>query len=118
MVTTELGTQPASAGEKLQHLFETALGRVARMWRAARNRRAVAKLLEWDDRALRDIGLTSGDVRSAMAGRVRDDPSYRLLAMSVERRSAIQAIASENLGRVESVKAKKLPSRSYPFPDL
>ena len=37
------------------------------LWQAVRNRRSVAKLLEWDDRMLRDIGLTQSDVRSAMA---------------------------------------------------
>src|SRR5215469_8332120 len=35
-------------------------------WRLASNRRSVAKLLEWDERMLRDIGLTRGDVCSVM----------------------------------------------------
>ena len=41
--------------------------RCAALWRATQNRRSVAKLLEWDDRMLKDIGLTQGDVLSVMA---------------------------------------------------
>jgi uncharacterized protein YjiS (DUF1127 family) len=62
---------------------------------AVRNRRQVAKLLSWDAHMLRDIGLTPGDVQSAMAGRLRDDPSYRLDTMARERRSAFRAAACE-----------------------
>ena len=62
---------------------------------------------------LRDIGLTQGDVRSAMAiAGVGDDPSYRLGVMSRERRAAFRAQArdalrprvpaGEPLGRVEA----------------
>ena len=72
-----------------------------------RNRRSVAKLLEWDDHMLRDIGLTQSDVRSAMASPIADDPSYRLGAISGERRRAIRAQA-----RDVSVREFRLESRS------
>ncbi|HET7718092.1 MAG TPA: DUF1127 domain-containing protein [Bauldia sp.] len=67
--------------------------------KAARNRRQVARLLSWDARMLRDIGLTPGDVRSAMASPLGDDPSGRLGAMAEERRNAIHAAARERLER-------------------
>ena len=100
MATTELTqSAPAGAGEKLRRLVEAGLARLVALWRAARNRRAVARLLEWDDHMLRDVGLTSGDVRSALAAPVGDDPSYRLGAMSRERRLAIRAIAEDRRRR-------------------
>ena len=52
------------------------------------NRRAVVKLLDWDDRALRDIGLTRADVQLSLALPYTEDPSTRLLFWALERRSA------------------------------
>jgi uncharacterized protein YjiS (DUF1127 family) len=66
---------------------------------AVRNRRQVAKLLSWDARMLRDIGLTPGDVRSAMASPLRHDPSCRLDGIARERRNAFHAAARERLAR-------------------
>ena len=54
---------------------------------------------------LRDIGVTQGDVRSAMASPLGEDPSYRLGAMAREQElgglaaaqqsNALDALASE-----------------------
>jgi uncharacterized protein YjiS (DUF1127 family) len=99
MVTTEYFRKPASAGEKFLGFAEGAMARIVTFWRSVQNRRSVAKLLDWDDRMLRDIGLTSGDVRSVMAVPVGEDPSYRLSVLSVERRAAIRAGARERLWR-------------------
>jgi uncharacterized protein YjiS (DUF1127 family) len=98
MATTELTrSRPAGLGERLLLTVEAGLARLTALWRAAQNRRSVARLLEWDDHMLRDVGLTQGDVRSALASGFTDDPSYRLGAMSVERRRAVQAAAKERL---------------------
>ena len=53
-----------------------------------RNRRAVVTLLDWDDRALRDIGLTRADVQLSLALPLTDDPSQRLMYWTAERRDA------------------------------
>ena len=83
MATTELSQSPSTgAGEKLWQLVGAGLARLVTLWRAARNRRAIARLMEWDAHMLRDIGLTPGDVRAALASPVGDDPSYRLGAFS------------------------------------
>lgn len=66
---------------------------------AMRNRRQVAKLLRWDAHMLRDIGLTPGDVQSAMASSLGNDPSCRLDTMARERRNAFHAAARERLER-------------------
>lgn len=101
MVTADFtaASSPLTVGEKLQSVAATFAVRVAGFWRAAKNRRSVSRLLEWDAHMLRDIGLTPGDVRSALAGPVSDDPSYRLGVMSVERRAAFRAQARERLFR-------------------
>src|SRR5689334_8804129 len=124
MVASDCTTErPATAGERFLELTVTALGRVAGLWRSAQNRRSVAKLLEWDVRLLRDIGLTRGDVCSVMALPAGEDPSYRLNELSGERRSALRADARERAGlsmfpRLSSRRPPDLPSRAYPFPDL
>jgi uncharacterized protein YjiS (DUF1127 family) len=92
-------------------------------WRRAQNRRSVAKLLEWDERTLRDIGLTRGDVCSVMALPSGQDPSYRLSELSSERRAALRADARERAAltrprRVGARRAGALMSKSYPFADL
>lgn len=120
-------TTPASTGEKLAHVALSAGEQVAKLWRAVKNRRSVAKLLDWDDRMLRDIGLTSSDVRAAMSGPAREDPSLRLGTLSIERRAAIRAEARERLAFTGAVcsKSDKAASlgrggvtRFYPFLDL
>src|SRR5215467_560588 len=62
--TTERQSPP---GERLLGLTAAVSAWIVGAWRTAQNRRSVAKLLEWDERMLRDIGLTGGDVRSVMA---------------------------------------------------
>jgi uncharacterized protein YjiS (DUF1127 family) len=101
MVTTEFTHGPAE--QTFGEGFLAAMGRfahrVAEGWHAAQNRRAVAKLLSWDDRMLHDIGLTQGDVYSVMAAPLGEDPSRKLTLISAERRAAIRAEALERLSR-------------------
>jgi uncharacterized protein YjiS (DUF1127 family) len=88
-----------TAHEGLFPFVSAVLHQAAALVQAMRNRRQVAKLLNWDSRMLRDIGLTPGDVRSAMASPLGDDPSYRLGAMARERRHAFLAAARERAER-------------------
>jgi uncharacterized protein YjiS (DUF1127 family) len=106
MATTEFDISQLRSPlrERIVVAAATALARIAGTWRAMRNRRAVAKLLEWDSHMLRDIGLTSGDVRSAMSGPLTEDPSYRLGVLSVERRAGLRAAARERLALAKSSK--------------
>jgi uncharacterized protein YjiS (DUF1127 family) len=53
-----------------------------------RNRRAVMQLLDWDDHALRDIGLTRADIRLSLGMPLGEDPSMQLMSWAQERRSA------------------------------
>ncbi len=87
----------ASAGERMLGLAALAADWVGGVWRAARNRRSIASLLEWDERMLRDIGLTRGDVCAVMALPARHDPSARLSELSLERRAAVRARAREHI---------------------
>ena len=80
-------------------LVSAVLQHVVALVQTVQNRRQVAKLLYWDSRMLRDIGLTPGDVRSAMASPLGDDPSCRLDSMARERRNAFHAAARERVER-------------------
>jgi uncharacterized protein YjiS (DUF1127 family) len=124
MVASDCTTERrATAGERFLELTVAASTWVGGVWRSAQNRRSVAKLLDWDERMLRDIGLTRGDVSAVMALPAGQDPSYRLSELSGERRAAIRAEARERAGLVapfrrNSRRPPSLPSRSYPFPYL
>ncbi len=59
----------------LRQAVEVGGARLVAVWTAAKNRRSVGRLLAWDDRMLRDIGLTHGDVHAALTARLQDDPS-------------------------------------------
>ena len=111
------------AGERLIGTGVAVFTWVVNTWRLASNRRSVAKLLEWDERMLRDIGLTRGDVCSVMALPSGQDPSYRLSELSGERRAALRADARERaaltrLTRGAGNRPRTIPSKSYPFADL
>ncbi len=88
-------SQAAGIAGRMLRLAEAGVATLASRWRAARNRRAVASLLGWDDRALSDIGLTPADVRSALAASPAEDASARLSALWHERRAAVRAGATE-----------------------
>jgi len=65
------------------------------LWTAWRNRRVVAQLLASDDRLLADIGITRGDVQSALTVPLERDPSTRLVVLATERRASRLALARE-----------------------
>src|SRR5579859_2629199 len=109
----------SAGGERLIRVAFTISTWVANAWRSAQNRRSVAKLLEWDERMLRDIGLTRGDVCSVMALPGGQDPSYRLSELSGERRAALRAEARERAALTTPRRGARLspgtmPSKSYP----
>jgi uncharacterized protein YjiS (DUF1127 family) len=106
MATTEFDISQLRSPlrERIVVAAATVRARIAGTWRAMRNRRAVAGLLDWDPHMLKDIGLTAGDVRSAMSGPLMEDPSYRLGVLSVERRAGIRAAARERLALARSPK--------------
>lgn len=83
-----------------------AVGFVAAHLRARKNRRDVARLLEWDNHMLRDIGLTQGDVYCAMAARIDEDPSVQLTMLAMERRSAHHAQTRDRLSRAAELRAQ------------
>jgi uncharacterized protein YjiS (DUF1127 family) len=55
-----------------------AINVVTRMIVARRNRQTILGLGEWSDYMLHDIGVTRGDLHSALGTSLLDDPSHRL----------------------------------------
>lgn len=80
-----------------------ALANRVRVWK---NRRQVARLLEWDAHMLSDIGLTQGDVYCAMAANRDEDPSIQLSMLALERRFAHQAQTRDRLSRAAELRAR------------
>lgn len=85
---------PAASGvPALLRAARGGLRRLAGIARALRNRWAVAELAGLDDRALRDMGITRVEVRSALARPLAVDPSTALLVRRVEERARARALA-------------------------
>lgn len=87
-------TPAAAASRGLREI----LGRVASLWTAVLHRRDVVRLLDLDDRQLRDIGLIRNDVLGALAQSITRDPSHALLDRSSDRMSRVRALASAPRG--------------------
>jgi uncharacterized protein YjiS (DUF1127 family) len=78
--------------------------RIVRVGHAFTGRRIVADLARMDDRMLRDIGLSRGDLRDAAAGPLTDDPTIVLFRRAAERRAARERVdfavkAAERISR-------------------
>ena len=82
MATTELTHLEPHSLSLIRRVAEGCGAFVNAVARSARNRRAVNRLLELDDRMLRDIGVTRMDVKKALAARFDEDPAYRLTVFS------------------------------------
>lgn len=69
----------------LTSLLIAAAKGVQRVQTAIANRRAAKALLDWDSRALKDIGLTRSDVRGALAEPLHADPTVHLSLIAAGR---------------------------------
>lgn len=113
----------ASVTPSRQRGFAAALVRGA--WAAAisvkravvayQNRRIAYSMLDLDDRMLRDIGLTRGDIHAAVADRPTDDPTVRLRILAVERRAASRAAAAERLAFAQALRAESAAVPATPL---
>jgi hypothetical protein len=86
--------------------------------RAYLNRGDVLRMLDMDDRMLRDIGITRADITSSLAGPYSCDPSTRLRIFAVERRAGVRAQARERLAALDLIETQlqlPLPSGADPM---
>ncbi len=70
--------QIAAPGVSIETRWNVALNGMAKLARSIMNRMAVNKLTDMTDQQLTDIGLTRGDVVSALEAGFLDDPSMHL----------------------------------------
>ncbi|BAT58632.1 hypothetical protein GJW-30_1_01159 [Variibacter gotjawalensis] len=82
--TVQLPTYPAAAG--ITRLAASIFAHVVDVFTAFKNRRALSELSNLDERMLRDIGLTRGDLRDAISEPLWRDPTAILVSRAGERR--------------------------------
>lgn len=82
--TLQAPTYPALSG--LARLAGLVSARIVEVFHAYKNRRAMAELGALDERMLRDVGLTRGDLRDAVSEPLWRDPSLLLVKRAAERR--------------------------------
>jgi uncharacterized protein YjiS (DUF1127 family) len=71
-------------------LLLAAVKGVVRIHTAMANRRAAKELLNWDHRALKDIGLTRVDVRGALSNSAFADPTISLSLIAAGREVTVR----------------------------
>lgn len=96
--TTTLSTGPSRPGLS-RALRQAVVRAVTGLVKWLTSRRDIDRLMALDDRMLRDIGLTRGDVRAAMSTADRVPPMTRLTVLAVERRAAARALVEARLAR-------------------
>lgn len=94
---TRLHAAPTPSATASRGLREI-LGRAGSLWTALLHRREVVRLLDLDDRQLRDIGLIRNDVLGALAEPIIRDPSHLLLDRSTDWTSRVRARESAMRG--------------------
>ena len=121
MTTHTLPLTAPSAFARISRLAGAAVLRVVEIARAYRNRRDMQLLSGFDDRMLRDIGLTRGDLCDAVAEPLWRDPTTVLVTRLRERRAAPRRVPAPNSPRLveapplapaEDVSNRLFPARS------
>jgi len=97
MSTIARTTRTSFALAGLASAVRAVAGGIAKLFVASRNRREVASLMNADPAMLRDLGLTTLDLDSALSEPFWRDPSARLVTWTNERRAAARAAARDNL---------------------
>ena len=78
MRTTEYALGPTHAGKAVVARRNGLVALMTSVWRVLRNRNALVRLDEMDDRQLLDVGLSREDVRSAMTSAFFEDTGRHL----------------------------------------
>jgi uncharacterized protein YjiS (DUF1127 family) len=86
-------TTPLTFGALVRAVAASALRQASALRRAMRHRREVMELASFDDRLLKDIGITRTDVVGALSEPYYVDPSTLLRLRSVERRALARSAA-------------------------
>lgn len=98
----------ASFGVAASAVLLAAALRVIGLVKAVARRRVIADLAEFDDRMLRDIGLSRSDLRDAASAPVWQDPTSVLVVRAVEKRAARRLAYREKAKPVTAQQASDL----------
>jgi uncharacterized protein YjiS (DUF1127 family) len=78
-----------------------------RLVRGYLNRRTALEMMHFDERMLKDIGLTRGDVHASIVEPLGTDPTARMRILAVERRAANRALAAERVAGLRAEEAAR-----------
>lgn len=78
-----------------------------RLVRGWLNRRTALEMMHFDERMLKDIGLTRGDVHASIIEPMGADPTVRMRILAVERRAANRALAAERAAGLRAEEAAR-----------
>lgn len=85
-VTTPIDTDPATRTAPVTFPLPAILSAIGRLVDEIRRRQGLVRLADLDDRTLRDIGLTRGEIREAVLGPLTEDAVRTATRLSAARR--------------------------------
>ena len=94
-------TGAAARPSSIRVVFARVARSIAHVWQAYKSRREVSDLLRFDDRTLKDIGLTRSDVIGVLGGSGGVDPSVALRLRRGETR------VQPHAGDVETLRVRR-----------
>ncbi len=95
--TTRSVRRPSAIARGLRVAVFAVVNWTGSLVRGYLNRRTALEMMHFDERMLKDIGLTRGDVHASIIEPMGADPTVRLRILAVERRAANKAQAAERL---------------------
>lgn len=105
--TTRFARRPNAFARGLRVAAYAVATWTMRIVRGYLNRRTALEMMHFDDRMLKDIGLTRADVHASIIEPMGSDPTVRMRILAVERRAANRALAAERVAGLRAEEAAR-----------
>lgn len=105
--TTRIARRPFAIARGLRVAASTVANWTGSIVRGYFNRRTALEMMHFDDRMLKDIGLTRADVHASIIEPMGADPTVRMRILAVERRAANRALAAERVAGLRAEEAAR-----------
>lgn len=105
--TTRIARRPSAFARGLRVAASAVVNWTGSIVRGYFNRRTALEMMHFDERMLKDIGLTRADVHASIIEPMGADPTVRMRVLAVERRAANRALAAERLAGLRAEEAAR-----------